>query len=140
MVAIRQEISDEQWDVLADLFPARRMTGRPPLDMRSTVEGIAWRFRTGAPWRDIPDRFGQWNSIYQRFSQWSGDGTWARLLAAGQVAAASAGTLGWTVSVDSTISRVHQHGATLAREVAPTTGGWIELQESLVSARGCRAA
>jgi len=85
------------------------------MDMRSTVEGIAWRFRTGAPWRDVPERFGHWNSIYQRFSDWSSDGTWARVLATVQSSAASAGAVDWTVSVDATITRVHQHGATLRR-------------------------
>lgn len=106
------------------------------MDMRKTVEGIAWRFRTGAPWRDIPERFGQWNSIYQRFSDWCRDGTWARLLATVQGAACAKGEVGWTVSVDSTITRVHQHGATLSRD----TGGWIELHDCLSSRRRCRAA
>lgn len=135
-MATRQEITDEQWTVLAPLFPAPKGRGRPPMEMRNTVEGIAWRFRTGAPWRDIPERFGQWNSIYQRFSGWSTDGTWAQLLAAVQGAAAAKGEVEWTVSVDSTITRVHQHGATLARG----TGGWIELHESLSSHRRSRAA
>ena len=45
-----------------------------------TVEGIAWRFRTSAPWRDVPERFGHWNSIFQRFADWAADGTWARVL------------------------------------------------------------
>jgi transposase len=125
----RQEITDEQWAVLAPLFPAPKGRGRPPMDMRSTVEGIAWRFRTGAPWREVPERFGHWNSIYQRFSGWSGDGTWARLLATVQRVAAARGELAWTVSVDSTITRVHQHGASLSRD----TGGWVELHESLSS-------
>src|SRR3954451_19835355 len=135
-MATRQEITDEQWAVLAPLFPSPKGRGRPPMDMRTTVEGIAWRFRTGAPWRDLPDRFGKWNSIYQRFSDWSADGTWARLLATVQGAAAANGEVEWTVSVDSTITRVHQHGATLARD----TGGWIELHESLRTQRQSRAA
>lgn len=135
-MATRQEITDEQWAVLVALFPAPKGRGRPPMDMRMTIEGIAWRFRTGAPWRDIPERFGHWNSIYQRFSDWSADGTWARLLAAVQGAAAAKGEVEWTVSVDSTITRVHQHGATLSRD----TGGWIELHESLSSHRRSRAA
>src|SRR5680860_285770 len=83
-MAIRQEISDEMWAKLEPLFPTPKGRGRPPLDMRSTVEGIAWRFRTGAPWRDVPERFGCWNSIYQRFSAWSEDGRWGRVLAAVQ--------------------------------------------------------
>jgi transposase len=124
-MAVRQEISDETWALIASLFPTPRGRGRPPMDMRKTVEGIAWRFRTGAPLRDIPARFGHWNSIYQRFSDWSCDGTWTRVLAAAQSSTAAADELDWTVSVDTTITRVHQHGATLTRD----TGGWNELQE-----------
>src|SRR5829696_4744787 len=135
-MATRQEVTDEQWAVLAALFPAPKGRGRPTMDMRKTVEGIAWRFRTGAPWRDIPERFGNWNSIYQRFADWSADGTWTRVLATVQGAAAAKDEVDWTVSVDSTITRVHQHGATLSRD----TGGWIELQESLSQPRRSRAA
>src|SRR3954463_4808350 len=96
MVA-RQEISDETWAVLEPLFPRAKATGRPMMNMRSTVEGIAWRFRTGAPWRDVPERFGHWNSIYQRFSDWSADGTWARLLAGGEQAAGAKEEVGGEV-------------------------------------------
>ena len=64
----------------------------------------------------MPDRFGNWNSIYGWFSDWCRDGTWERVLAAVQGAAQRAGDLEWTVSVDSTITRVHQHGATLPRD------------------------
>ena len=135
-MAIRQEISDEQWAVLAPLFPAPKATGRPPMDVRTTVEGIAWRFRTGAPWRDVPERFGNWNSVYQRFAGWSADGTWARVLATVQGAAAARNEVAWTVSVDSSITRVHQHGATLTRD----TGGWRELHESLAAGHRRRAA
>lgn len=71
-------------------------------------------------------RFGRWNSIYKRLIRWSGDGTWAALLSEVQKWSDAAGTLDWVVSIDSTITRVHQHGATLAR----TTGGEVESQES----------
>jgi transposase len=125
-MVLRQEISDETWALIAPLFPEPKGRGRPPMDMRQTVEGIVWRFRTGAPWRDVPERFGHWNSIYQRFADWSVDGTWARVLAAAQSSSAAAVELDWTVSVDTSITRVHQHGATLARG----TGGCVELQES----------
>ena len=125
-MAIRQEISDETWAVLEPFLPRWKGLGRPINDMRRTVEGIAWRFRTGSPWRDVPERFGNWNSIYGWFSDWCKDGTWQRVLAAVQGGAQATGELDWTVSVDSSITRVHQHGATLPRD----TGGLVELQES----------
>jgi transposase len=125
-VTVRQEISDEVWVVLEPFFPRWKGVGRPINDMRRTVEGIAWRFRTGSPWRDVPERFGNWNSIYGWFSDWCKDGTWERVLAAVAGRAQASGELDWTVSVDSSITRVHQHGATLPRP----TGGRVELQES----------
>src|SRR4051794_41919524 len=90
----RQEITDAQWVVLAPLFPSPKGRGRPPLDMRMTVEGIAWRFRTGAPWRDVPERVGKWNSIYQRVADWAADGTGARLLGTRQGGAPAQGAGG----------------------------------------------
>jgi len=83
------------------------------------VEGIAWRFRTGSPWRDLPERFGPWNTVFKRFDRWAKDGTWQNILTAVQSRSDQLGRLDWVVSIDSTITRVHQHGATLAR----TTGG-----------------
>lgn len=56
-------------------FPVWKGNGRPIINMRRTVDGIVWRFRTGAPWRDVPERFGNWNSIYGPFADWSRDGT-----------------------------------------------------------------
>ncbi len=80
---------------------------------------MAWKCRTGAPWRDVPERFGKWNSIYKRFNRWASDGTWEKLLAEVQKQADAVGKIDWVVSIDSTIARVHQHGATLPRD----TGG-----------------
>ena len=99
---------------------------RPWTDHRLAVEGMAWKYRTGATWRDVPERFGKWNSIYKRFARWAEDGTWEKLLAEVQKQSDAAGKLDWAVSIDSTIARVHQHGATLARD----TEGSVESQES----------
>ncbi len=83
------------------------------------------RYRTGAPWRDVPERFGNWNTIYKNFNRWSEQGVWARVLEKVQSLTHQRGELDWVASIDSTIVRVHQHGATLRRD----TGGSIELQE-----------
>jgi transposase len=45
---------------------------------RLAVEGMVWKYRTGAPWRDVSVRFGKWNSIYKRFNRWAEDGTWEK--------------------------------------------------------------
>lgn len=123
----RLEISDEVWAVMEPLMPKVSGRSRPWTDHRLAVEGMAWKYRTGAPWRDVPERFGKWNSIYKRFNRWAEDGTWEQLLAEVQKQADAAGKIDWVVSIDSTIARVHQHGATLARN----TGGSAESQESV---------
>ena len=65
------------WAVLGPLFPGAKGAGRPPVDRRVVVEATAWRFRTGAPWRDLPERFGNWNTVYKNFDRWSKTGVWA---------------------------------------------------------------
>jgi transposase len=121
----RDVISDEVWAVIGPLFPAAKATGRPPVDRRMVVEATAWRYRTGAPWRDVPERFGNWNTIYKNFARWAAAGVWAQVLERVQSMAAQRGELDWVTSIDSTIVRVHQHGATLPR----LTGGRVELHE-----------
>lgn len=110
---------------MGPLFPLPKATGRPPVERRTVVEATAWRFRTGSAWRDLPDRFGSWNTIYKNFRRWASDGVWEDLLTHVQKRASLAGEIDWVVSVDSSIARVHQHGATLPR----VTGGSVELQE-----------
>lgn len=72
---------------------------RPWTDHRLAVEGMAWKYRTGAPWRDVPERFGKWNTIYKRFTRWAEDGTWAKLLAEVHKRADAAGKIDWVVSI-----------------------------------------
>jgi transposase len=90
------------------------------------INGILWVLATGSPWRDLPERYGPWPTCYERFSRWAQDGTWEQLLGGVHQLADAVGEVDWVVSIDSTIARVHQHGATLAR----TTGGCVESQES----------
>jgi transposase len=85
------------------------------------VEGIVWRFRTGAPWRDVPEEFGPWQTLWKRHDRWSGDGTWDRLLTEVCADADAAAELDWVVAVDSSINRAHQHAAGVRRITAPIT-------------------
>lgn len=124
-VVSRDVVSDEVWAVIGPLFPGVKSTRRPPVDRRKVVEATAWRFRTGVPWRDLPMQFGNWNTIYKNFDRWSQEGVWATVLGKVQSLAQQSADLDWVASLDSTIVRVHQHGATLPR----TTGGSLELQE-----------
>ena len=100
------------------------------------LEGIAWRFRTGSPWRDLPARFGSWKTVWKRHNRWSADGTYARLMTDAQAHADAVGDVDWLVAVDSTIVRAHQHAAGARRDTTGETsatdggaGGWTESQD-----------
>lgn len=111
-VTRRFDLTDAQWAVLQPLLPAARRQGRPPQwSKRQLIDGIRWRIRVGAPWRDIPACYGSWSAAYALFRRWQRDGTWARILTALQAIADAAGGITWDVSVDSSIARAHQHAA-----------------------------
>lgn len=108
----RGDLTDAQWAVLQPLLPAGTKSGRPPKwSKRQLIDGIRWRARTGAPWRDVPARYGPWQTVYGLFRRWQRSGVWAQLLAALQCAADAAERITWEVSVDSTVARAHQHAA-----------------------------
>ena len=71
---IRHKLTDEQWELIADLFPPPKPIGRPPRDRREIVDGILWIMRTGSPWRDLPAEFGPWATVWDLFDQWNADG------------------------------------------------------------------
>lgn len=111
-VTRRFDLTDGQWAILEPLLPVPRRPGRPSnWTKRQLIDGIRWRVRVGAPWRDVPECYGSWQAVYALFRRWQRGGVWARILAALQVRADAAGLIGWQVSVDSTIMRAHQHAA-----------------------------
>ncbi|WP_226652346.1 IS5 family transposase, partial [Streptomyces hydrogenans] len=111
----RGDLSDEQWAVLEPLLPVA-VLGRPSLGRRKLIDGIRWRVRTGAPWRDLPSEYGPWQTVYGLFRRWQRDGTWPGLLTRLQARADAAGLITWEVNVDSTICRAHQHAAGARRD------------------------
>jgi transposase len=121
----RHVINDRTWKLVEPLLPVSTgKRGGPYREHRPVVEGIVWKYRTGAPWRDLPERFGPWQTVWKRHAKWSKDGTWQRVWQALQAQADAAGDLEWLVSVDSSLVRVHQHAATLPRE--DVRGGSME--------------
>jgi transposase len=88
------------------------------------VNGVLWRLRTGAPWRDLPERYGPWQTVYERFARWEADGTWAKLLEYVQVHDDAEGRVEWIVAVDSTITRAHQHAAGARKRGTRTGTNW----------------
>jgi transposase len=113
MTKRRHELSDEQWAQLAVLLPPEKpKTGRPALEHRQVVNGILWVLRTGAPWRDLPERYGNWTTVYSRFRRWREAGIWDRVFEAVQQNADRRGEVEWAIHfVDGSIVRAHQHAA-----------------------------
>jgi transposase len=132
-----QVLSDAQWARIEPLMPRQSVFGgRPFQDHRRVVEAIIFRYRTGVPWRDLPPAFGPWQTAWKRHRRFSMDGTWDRIHAELLAEADAVGVLDWTVSVDSTINRAHQHATSFVRAEGPVgrrprgdTGGLVELQE-----------
>jgi transposase len=111
MTVRRHELTDAQWERLAPLLPPRK-PGAPRKDNRLVVNGIMWKLATGAPWRDLPERYGPSASVYTRFWRWTRAGVWDRLFAAVQRQADAAGQIDWELHfVDGTVVRAHQHAA-----------------------------
>lgn len=108
----RGDLTDSQWARLEPLLPHGIESGRPPVwPRRQLIDGIRWRTRTGAPWRDVPERYGPWGRSYDLFRRWQRDGTWARIVTHLQAQADAKGLIAWQVNVDSTVCRAHQHAA-----------------------------
>lgn len=111
-VTRRHDLTDTQWAALEPLLPVGKRPGRPPRwTKRQLIDGIRWRTRVGAPWRDIPECYGSWAAAYALFRRWQREGTWTKILTALQALADAAGRITWDVSVDSTVARAHQHAA-----------------------------
>lgn len=85
-------------------------------------EGIIYRFRTGIAWRDLPASFGPWQTVWERHQRFSTDGTWDKIHARLVADADAVGDLDWTISVDSTVNRAHQHATNRRRTERPAGG------------------
>ncbi|WP_406223536.1 IS5 family transposase [Streptomyces decoyicus] len=99
------------WDRIEPLMPADPVRGRRWADHRRTLEAIAWKYRTCSPWRDLPGELGSFQTAHKRLLRWAVDGTWERIFTAVLTAADADDEVGWTVSVDSTVCRAHQHAS-----------------------------
>ncbi len=103
----RDLLSDAQWERIAPLLPGKQGDpGRSGEDNRLFVEAVLWLVRTGAPWRDLPARFGKWGSIWKRFRRWALKGVFERLFKA-----LSDDPDFEYALIDGTIMKVHRHGA-----------------------------
>src|ERR671933_867638 len=110
---VADALTDAQWRRLEPLLPPERpRTGRPNHEHRTILNGILWVLRSGAPWRDLPERFGPVGTVSSRFYRWRQAGIWQRVLEALQTKAEAAGLIEWDLHfVDSSVVRAHQHAA-----------------------------
>jgi transposase len=109
-------LRDDQWERIKDLLPGRPgSVGVTAADNRLFIEAVLYRFRTGIPWRDLPECLGDWKNVHRRFSRWAISGVWKRIF---QHLAADADNE--YAMIDSTIVRAHQHSAGAQKKPART--------------------
>ncbi len=106
----RGDLTDTEWELIKPHLPLGAFGPIP--DLRSYFNAIMWRFRTGSPWRDIPEHYGSWSTIYDRFRMWTRQNVFAQLMDTLIAHAAAQGQVDLSlVSVDSTVARAHHHAA-----------------------------
>ena len=104
----RYELTDYEWEQIKDLLPPENTgkRGRPSKNNRIMLNGIIWIARSGAPWRDLPERYGPWESVYSRFRKWIDDGILDNIFRILSLDAELE-----ELSIDSSIIHAHQHSA-----------------------------
>ena len=109
----RHELTDVQWSLIEDLFPKNgRGPGRPWKDHRKMVNAMLWILGTGAPWRDLPGRFGPWQTAYDRFNMYRKNGMFDRILGRLQMKLDESGKIDWELfCVDGSSVRAHRAAA-----------------------------
>jgi transposase len=119
----RHAITDEQWELIKLLLsPVKAKTGRPPKDPRLMLDGIFWILATGAPWRDLPERFGPCKTVFHYFSRWRKDGAFARIIEALQIKLDKQGLIDWELwCVDGSNVRASRAAAGASKKVASAT-------------------
>ena len=109
----RDRLTDEQWELIADILPQPARTGRPPSNRRVVVDAMLWILRTGSPWRDLPEKeFFPWGTVYGLFNSWNADGTLDAILSRLRAARIDIGAIDEDLwCVDGTIVRAHRCAA-----------------------------
>lgn len=103
----RHEVNDSEWERIKELLPPENTgKGRPSKPNRIIYNAILWIDKTGAPWRDLPERFGPWQTVYSRFRLWSENEIFKKMF---EDLASDADMQ--DCSLDSTSCKAHQHAA-----------------------------
>ena len=119
----RHELTDEQWALVESRVPrGTARTGRPPRDRRTLLNGMFWILCTGAPWRDLPERFGPWQTVYDHFNKWRKSGVFARIVEVLQVKLDRDGHIDWELwCVDGSSVRATRAAAGASKKVSSGT-------------------
>lgn len=119
----RHELTDEQWELVAPLIPkSKAKTGRKRKDPRLMLDGIFWVLATGAPWRDLPERFGSCKTVHRHFSNWRQSGTFAKIIDALQIKLDRKGLIDWELwCVDGASVRAARAAAGADKKVSTAT-------------------
>ncbi len=109
----RHELTNEEWEFIKPYLPSNKHhEGHPWGNHRKFLNGMIWRLATGAPWRDLPERYGPWNSVYQRFHRWSESGFIEQLAFVLQAELEARGSIDWSLwSLDSSMIRASKAAA-----------------------------
>jgi transposase len=119
----RGELTDQAWARIEPLLPPVNGRGRSWRDHRQVINAIPWKRRTGAPWRDLPERYGPRKTAHERVRIWTVNGTWDRILDQVIVKDDAVGNVEWTFSIDSSNVRARQHSARARKKGdAPVSG------------------
>jgi transposase len=119
--------------LLPDRTPCR---GGRWVDHRMVINGVFWRTRSGSPWRDLPEAYGNWKTVYNRHRRWSADRTWERILDQLRRGADQDEGWAWTVGIDAGVVRAHQHAAG-ARHLPPVDVDAQVVATTEVDTGGC---
>jgi transposase len=119
----RHEVTDEEWEFLRPLIPVRvATTGRPPCDPRLMLNGIMWVLKTGAPWRDLPERFGPHQTVYDYYRNWRNRGVYGRILEALHIRLDHNGQIDWDLwCIDGSNVRAARAAAGADKKVSNAT-------------------
>src|SRR5260221_9099701 len=130
----RYDLTDFEWRVIEPLLP-NKPRGVPRVDDRRVLNGIFWVLRSGAPWRDLPENYGPRTACYNRFVRWRRAGVWDRIMDA-----LAAGCSAAVQMIDTSVVRVHQHGACVAdnnhQDMGRSRGGLTSTIHAVVDTNG----
>lgn len=119
----RHALTDEQWELIEPLIPkSNARTGRPARDRRLMLDGVFWVLATGAPWRDLPERFGPWQTVYHHFRRWRKTGVLSHILESLRVKLDRQGYIDWELwCVDGSNVRAARAAAGADKKVSSVT-------------------